>query len=370
MKRLLPLAALIATPAYAGTVETTRYGQLAGGQAVEQVTLTNDRGTVVRFINYGAIVTDIIVPDKAGNRVNVALGFGSLADYEAKNRNYYFGGAVGRYAGRIANARFTLDGKNVELAANNGPHTLHGGPGGLDVQLWHVEPFNRDGHVGAVLSHVSPAGHQGFPGRLALKITYTLTPDDALRIDYEATTDAATMLNLTNHSYFNLGGAGSGTALDHLLQVESDRIAAVTAEGIPTGELLPVTGTPFDFRVPASIRSKVDRPHPLMTAPRGFNHSWLLPKDGKLVRAATLSDPKSGRVMEVWTTEPSIHVYTANYFSGENRGAQGTVYRALDAVALETQHLPDSPNRPDFPSTLLRPGETYRSTTIYRFGLR
>lgn len=366
---MLPLLMGAALAQAGPAVETSRYGQLEGGQAVEQVTLRNANGMVVKLINYGAIVTDIVVPDKQGRLENVALGFGNLADYEAKNGNYSFGAAVGRYAGRIAGAGFTIDGKEVKLAANDGPNTLHGGPGGFDVQLWHVTPFRSGEDVGAVLTHASPAWQQGFPGRLETKVTYTLTADNALRIDYEATTDAPTALNLTNHSYFNLAGAGSGSVLDHELQVASDRIVDIDQRGIPTGAFVDVAGTPFDFRTPTRIGDLIDRPHRLFTTPKGYNHSWMLPVSGELNRAGILSDPASGRTMEVWTTEPSIHAYTANYFGGEDKGAQGTVYKALDAIALETQHLPDSPNRPAFPSTELRPGETFRSTTIYKFGV-
>ncbi len=360
------LALLAAGSLEAATVAVRPYGRLSDGRAVDQVTLENDRGMTVKLIGYGAIITDVVVPDANGKRANLALGFASLADYEARNSDA-FGAVIGRYAGRIANARFTLDGREVRLQANDGPNALHGGPGGFDKKLWQVSPFESRGNVGAVLRYSSLHGEQGFPGTLGVKITYTLLPSNALRIDYEATTDRPTVLNLTNHSYFNLGGAGWGSVRGHLLQIDSRRILETDDRGIPTGGRLAVAGTPFDFRRPASIASKIDVPHPQMRGRRGFNHSWLLNNGGKLSRAALVMDPASGRRLEVLTTEPSLHAYTGNWFSGEVRGAQGTLYRPHEGLALETQHLPDAPNRPAFPTTVLRPGETFRSTTIYRF---
>ncbi len=369
MRTAVAALALLATgSAEAATFSVRAYGRLSDGRPVDQVTLDNARGMTVKLIGYGAIITDVIVPDAGGKRTNVALGFASLADYEARN-NDAFGAVIGRYAGRIANARFTLDGREARLKANDGPNALHGGPGGFDKKLWQVSPFKRRGNVGAVLRHSSTDGEQGFPGKLDVKITYTLLRSNALRIDYEATTDRPTVLNLTNHSYFNLGGAGSGSVRDHLLQIDSRRILETDDRGIPTGGTVPVAGTPFDFRWPASIASKIDMPHPQMTGRRGFNHSWLLDNAGKLSRAALVVNPKSGRRLEVLTTEPSLHAYTGNWFSGEVRGAQGKLYRPHDGLALETQHLPDAPNRPTFPTTALRPGETFRSTTIYRFAI-
>lgn len=359
--------ALAGAPAAAATYAVGHYGSTRAGEVVSQVTLTNDRGMSVRIIGYGATVTDIVVPDASGQRKNVALGLGSLADYEAKNGDYAFGAIVGRYAGRIANARFPIGGEEIRLTPNDGANALHGGPGALFTKVWSVAPFKRGQSVGAVLRYTSPEGEQGFPGKLVLTVTYTLQPDNALRIDYQARTDRPTVLNLTNHSYFNLAGADSGTVLNHKLQVTSDRLLETDAGGIPTGRFFKVTGTPFDFREPRLIAAMIERPHSQMEGRRGFNHSWVLPFDGKLRLAARLSDPVSGRVLEVLTREPSLVVYTGNWFSGRDRGAQGTLYREHDGIALETQHLPDSPNRPEFPSTVLKPGEVFRSTTIYRF---
>jgi aldose 1-epimerase len=274
---------------------------------------------------------------------------------------------MGRYAGRIANARFTLGGKEVRLVANDGPNALHGGPNGLFTKVWKMGTFHRGRIVGATLHYISPDGEQGFPGQLDIQITYSLEPDNALRIEYAALTSKPTVLNLTNHSYFNLAGAGSGTVLHHRLQILSDKLMESDQGGIPDGRFLPVAGTPFDFRQAKPIETMIDRPHPQMEGRRGFNHGWILPSDGRLHLAARLEDPASGRQLEVLTTEPSLTVYTGNYFSGRDRGAQGSVYRPHDGIALEAEHLSDSPNQPEFPSTLLERGEIYRSTTIYRF---
>ena len=360
------LAFAAAGSAEAASVSVQPYGRLSDGRAVEQVTLENDQGMVVKLIGYGAIVTDVIVPDARGKRENVALGFGNLRDYETKN-DPAFGAVMGRYAGRIANARFTLDGREVKLEANDRENALHGGPGSFDKKLWKVSTFKRGGTVGAVLSYSSPDGEQNFPGTLDLKVTYTLRPSNALRIDYEGRTDRPTVVNLTNHSYFSLSGAGSGTVRNHVLRIDSDAVLETDERGIPTGRTFPVEGTPFDFRRPAAIGAKIDMPHPQMSGRRGFNHSWVLRNQGKLLRVAEVSDPASGRRLVVMTTEPSLHAYTGNWFAPELRGAQGKPYRPHDGLALETQHYPDAPNRPDFPSTVLRQGETFRSTTIYRF---
>jgi aldose 1-epimerase len=368
MRRAAAALALLSLPvaAEAAKVATAHYGTTSGGQRVDQVTLQNDSGMIVKIIGYGAIITDIVVPDRHGRRANVALGFAKLSDYETRNSDG-FGAVIGRYAGRIANARFTLGAREVRLQANDGPNALHGGPDGLDKKVWKVSPFKRGKDVGAVLRYSSPHGEQGFPGKLDLSITYTLTAANALRIDYGARTDRPTMLNLTNHSYFNLRGAGSGSVRDHVLRIDSRYILETDERGIPTGRTVSVEGTPFDFRRPVPIGSHIDLPHDQMTGRRGFNHSWLLDNEGKLESAAVVTDPGSGRELEVLTTEPSLHAYTANWFSGQIRGAQGKLYRPHDGLALETQHYPDAPNRPDFPSTELRPGETFRSTTVYRF---
>ncbi|MDQ4086862.1 MAG: galactose mutarotase [Pseudomonadota bacterium] len=372
------LAALAAlTPAVAvaqpAGVEIRSYGVTASGEEVHQYTLRGDQGLVVRFLSYGGIITDIEVPDRAGRPANVVLGLPTLADYERKNARYFFGGIVGRYAGRIANARFAIDGREVRLQANDGPNALHGGAGdGFIAKVWRVEPLAEPGVAGAALHYSSADGEQGFPGRLATTVTYRLLPGRQLRIDYEARSDAPTVLNLTNHSYFNLAGANAGPVYDHRLQIFGDRLVEATEAGIPTGVFLPVAGSAFDFRAPRALGECLEGAMPRIGGICGYNHSWLIGEghSGGLVLAARLIEPQSGRVLEVLTTEPSIHVYVANHFSGEDMGSAGVPLRPHHGIALETQHLADSPNRPHFPTTLLRPGETFRSTTIYRFGVQ
>jgi len=362
---LWPLSAPAGRPiqTHAVSFGIKTYGTTKDGQKVFEHVLRNRRGAEVHFIDYGGIITEIDVPDRSGRKANVALGFGSLADYEAHNQDYRFGAIIGRYAGRIAGARFAVGGKEVKLVANDGPNALHGGAlPGFDSKVWSAELRFRDD--AAVLRYTSPDGEQGFPGKLRVTVTYRLLDDDSLRIDYSATTTRPTHINFTNHSYFNLAGAGSGTVLDQTLEVPSSRYAEAGDGGIPTGRLLPVAGTALDFRTPKPLREC------LTIAEKGCNHSWALPFDRKLHLAARVADPASGRVMEVLTTEPSIHVYTAGYMSGKDIGAQGVPYRAFDAVALEAQHFQDTPHRPEFPITLLKPGQVYRATTIYRFSVR
>ena len=322
---------------------------------------------VVRLIPFGAAVTQIEVPDRTGKRANVLLGFESPAAFRAKNHKASFGATIGRYAGRIAGARFAIDGKPVQLVADDGPNALHGG--GLakfDTQEWTV----RDRSAQAVTFTLdSPDGFQGFPGRLQVAVTYRLIAHDALRIDYEARTTKPTVLNLTNHAYFNLAGEGSGTIRKQKLQIIADRYVATDGAGIPTGAFPSVAGTPLDLRVPRALGDGIDSRVPPM-GPRGYNHAWLFGKPaGALAPVARLEDPASGRTLTVETTEPSIQVYTAGYLDGKDRGPSGRIMQPFDGVALETQHLSDSPNQPNFPSTLLRPGETFRSTTIWRFGI-
>jgi len=366
---LATAAMLLAVPASAATVKVTPYGTMASGARIVQATLTNDRGMTVKLISSGAVITDIVVPDRRGRQANVVLGFPNLADYESKNADYEFGAVVGRYAGRIANGHFALAGTEYQLVTNDGPNALHGGGNGTSRQPWQLTPFRQGRSVGALLRLVSPDGAQGFPGRLVIEVRYTLQPDNALRLDYRATSDRRTVVNLTNHAYFNLAGAGSGTVLDHRLQLLSDRLVETDAGGIPTGRFLPVAGTPFDFHKLTRIRTMIDRAHPQMTGRRGFNHAWLLPSDGRLHLAARLEDERSGRTLEVSTQEPSVQFYTANWFSGHDVGAQGVRYQPHDALALETMHLSDSPNQAAFPSTEVSPAHPYRSTTIFRFGV-
>jgi aldose 1-epimerase len=369
VRRATVAAALIAaSPSFAATAVQVPYGSLKDGARVTQTILRNDNGMEVRFINYGAALTDIIVPDRNGKMANVNLAFGNIADWESKNKNYGLGAVMGRYAGRIAGARFNIDGKEYRLKANNGPNALHGGGDGFDNRVWRTEPFTHRGLAGAVLTYSSPSGEQGFPGKLDVRITYTLTNDNGLQIDYDARTDAATVLNLTNHAYFNLAGAGSGSVLNHQLQIFADRYVEFTVASIPTGAYKPVTGSPFDFQTPTTIAGQMKH---RLVGERGYNHSWILPDQrGDVAKfAARLSDSSSGRVMDVLTTEPALQIYAAGYFSGRDESASGSPLRPHDGLAIGAQHISNAPNDPRLPSTLLRPGEVYRSTTIYRFGV-
>jgi aldose 1-epimerase len=368
--RFLLLLALVApVRAAASNVAIHRYGTMPDGRAVDQAVLVNDRGMIVKVIGYGATITEIRVPDRRGRKANVVLGYGSLADYAAKNGKNRFGAVVGRYAGRIAGARFTLDGREYRLKPNDGPNALHGGAEpGLDFKLWRVRPIREGRTVGAALTYTSHDGGQGFPGALTVTVGYRLQPDNVLRVDYEARTTKATILNLTNHSYFNLAGAASGSVAAQRLAILGARFSETDAHGIPTGRFPPVAGTPLDFRAPAPIGARWDTKGPPMSAKGGYNHSWIVDKPaGALAPAATLEDPGSGRRLELWTTEPVLTAYTGDYIDGQDVGGEGAAIHPRDGIALEPMHLSDSPNRPDFPTTVLRPGETFRATTLYRF---
>ena len=344
------------------------YGTTAAGAAVEEYTLTNTQGLEVKIITYGGIVAAVRVPDRAGSLANVVLGFDNLHDYET--RNPYFGCITGRYANRIAGGRFTLDGQVYQLATNNGSNHLHGGLRGFDKVVWQGKSIG--GGQGVELTHRFPDGDQHYPGTLDVTVTYSLDDQNRLQIDYLATTDKPTVLNLTNHSYFNLAGEGSGDIYDHILQLHADSYTPVDANVIPTGEMAPVAGTPFDFRTPKPIHDGIRSNHPQVVYGRGFDHNWVVNRpaltDTSLALAATLQEPSTGRVLRTWTTEPGIQFYAGNFLDGTVYGASGRAYRQADGLCLETQHFPDSPNQPHFPTTVLRPGEIYRSTTVYEFG--
>lgn len=343
------------------------FGRLPDGRAVERWRLTNARGVGLDFLTYGGIVTALRVPDRAGRLGNVALGFARLEDYRANGP--YFGAVIGRYGNRIGGARFTLDGREYRLAANRGRNALHGGEEGFDKKLWQAEETAAAGGVAVRLAYRSPDGEEGYPGNLDVAVIYTLTDRDELRIDYRATTDAPTVLNLTNHAYFNLEGEGSGDVLGHELTLLADAYLPTDEGQIPTGEILPVAGTPFDFRQAKPLGAEIRDGHEQLVRGRGYDHCFVLREGlpGEPRLAARVRAPGSGRVMEALTTEPGIQLYTGNYLDGTLVGSGGRIYRQADGFCLETQHFPDSPNRPHFPSTTLRPGEAFASTTIYRF---
>lgn len=357
---------MTATGAGAGSVDKTAFGNTQGGKAVDLYTLTNDKGASVKFITYGGIITAINMPDRWGNLGNIVLGFKELADYESKNP--YFGALIGRYGNRIGAAKFTLDGKQYQLAANNGPNSLHGGKTGFDKVIWAVEPVTDASGAAARLSYTSKDGEEGYPGTLKAQVVYTLTNDNELRIDYEATTDKPTVVNLTSHSYFNLAGDGMGGIGDHILTINADRYTPVDATLIPTGELASVTGTPFDFRQGTPIGARIRSNDEQMVYGRGYDHNFVLNRSGNgLSLAARVYDPRSGRIMEISTTEPGVQFYSGNFLDATLVGAAGKQYRQTDGFCLETQHFPDSPNKPSFPTTVLKPGDTLKSTTVHKF---
>jgi aldose 1-epimerase len=367
---LLPAA--VALGQEGATLTKEPYGTTADGVEVMQYTMTNAMGTEVKIITYGGTITSIMLPDRQGEMKNVALGFDNLADYETKSP--YFGCITGRYANRIAEGKFTLDDVEYQLDVNNGPNHLHGGVKGFDKVVWEVtqEIEGEDG-VGIELHYLSPDGDQNYPGALDTYVTYLLNDQNELVMNYKATTDAPTILNLTNHTYWNLAGEGEGAIYDHILKINADYFTPDDENLIPTGELAPVEGTPFDFRMPKAIGEGIRSNDPQIVIGRGFDHNWVLnresPEDTEMMLAATLRDLPSGRVLEEGTTEPGIQFYAGNFLDGSLYGPSGRAYRQGDALALETQHYPDSPNQPDFPTTVLRPGETYDTTTIFKFDL-
>jgi aldose 1-epimerase len=321
--------------------------------------------------NYGGIIVSLRVPDRGGTLDDVVLGYDSLADYEPSSP--YFGAIIGRYGNRIARGRFTLDGRAYTLATNNGPNHLHGGVRGFDKVVWEAAPFERGDSVGLVFRHTSPDGEEGYPGTLHAAVTYTLTDKNELIFDYHATSDRATPVNLTQHSYFNLAGDGKGDILGHVVTINADRFTPVDSTLIPTGEIRSVAGTPFDFRTPTPIGARIEQNDQQLRYGPGYDHNFVLNKSGKQgepTLAARVLEPTTGRVMEIYTTEPGLQFYSGNFLDGTLRGKQGVVYKHRYGFAMETQHFPDSPNKPAFPSTILRPGEEYRSRTIYRFGVQ
>ncbi|MEV0126655.1 aldose epimerase family protein [Streptomyces sp. NPDC050703] len=345
------------------------FGRLADGTKVYRWSLANG-GTRLKVLSYGGIVQSLEIPDRHGRHTNVSLGYDTIEEYVAGTT--FFGALIGRYGNRVARGRFTLDGKTHQLSVNDGENSLHGGAKGFNTRVWDVEPFTDATGVGLVLRYVSVDGEMGYPGTLRVKVTYTLTARGDWRIDYAATTDKATVVNLTNHTYYNLAGEGSGDIYGHELSLAARRFTPTDAGLIPTGELARVAGTPFDFRRAKTVGRDIRTAHPQLVTAKGYDHNWVLDKG--ITRApehfATLRDADSGRTMRIATTEPGVQFYSGNFLDGTLTGPSGRTYRQGDGLCLETQHFPDSPNQPSFPSTVLRPGETYRSSTVHGFSAR
>jgi aldose 1-epimerase len=355
----------------------------ADGKPVDRYTLSNGRVTA-KIITYGGILQELWAPDRRGRSANITLGYKDIGGYTLKRGDpptanpSYFGAIIGRYGNRIGGAKFTLDSQNYTLDANNGPNSLHGGVKGFDKFVWDAQSFKDKGVVGLKLTRESKAGEgcvnppaacTGYPGNLQVKVVYTLNKHDDLRIDYRATTDKATVVNLTNHAYWNLAGEGTGTIYDHLLTLNASKYTPVDSTLIPTGATPDVAGTPFDFRTPHAIGERIRDNNQQLMFGQGYDHNWVLDRHGKtgLVEAARLKDPDSGRVLTMWTKEPGIQFYSGNFLDGTLYGTSGHAYRQGDGLALETQHFPDSPNKPAFPSTTLRPGEKYKTSTVIGF---
>ncbi len=351
------------TTASGPVVKREAFGTV-NGRAVERFTLTNKNGIEVKAITYGGIITSIKTPDRAGAMGDIVLGFDSLDGYLGDPP--YFGAIIGRYGNRIAKGRFTIDGVEAKLATNNGPNHLHGGIKGFDKQVW--DAAIMPGQMGVAFTYVSADGEEGYPGKLIVEVVYTLNDDNELVVEYLARTDKPTHVNLTQHSYFNLAGAGD--ILGHELTIDADRYTPVDATLIPTGELAPVEGTPFDFRKPAAIGARIDAPHPQIKVGPGYDHNWVLNRTGDgLQHAARVVEPKSGRTLDVSTTEPGMQFYAGNFLDGKLIGKGKQSYGRRSGFCLETQHFPDTPNQPAFPTTLLKPGQEYRSRTVFTFGV-
>jgi Galactose mutarotase and related enzymes len=348
------------------TVSVAPYGKTKSGKPINLYALRNANGMEVDIINYGAIVTSIRVPDRNGKVEDVTLGYDTLAGWEKGTS--YFGSVVGRYGNRIAKGKFTLDGKTYSLPINNGPNSLHGGKLGFNQRVWSAKPIERPGAVGVELTYVSPDGEQGYPGTLTTVVTYTLNNKNELGIEYKLTTDAPTVANVTNHTYFNLRGEGNGNILGHEMQILADAYTPTDDTLIPTGEIASVTGTPMDFRKPTPIGARINEKFAALIAGGGYDHNYVLNGSG-FRKVVKVSEPESGRVMEVYTDQPGVQFYSGNFLDNEP-GRGGKVYPYRSGFCLETQHFPDSPNQPNFPSTVLRPGETFTSKTVYKFSAK
>ncbi len=367
---LLMFAAIQAT-SHAASITSKPWGQV-DGKLVMLYTLTNGHGMTVKITNYGAIVTSIVVPDRHGKLGDVVLGYDTLAGYIKNVNNPYFGVIAGRYANRIAKGHLVVDGQTYQLATNNGPNHLHGGVKGFDKRVWTASTESTADGSAVHLTYVSKDGEEHYPGTLTTNVTYMLTNQNALKIDYKATTDADTVVNLTNHSYFNLAGAGSGTILKHVLMLNASHFTPIDSTSIPFGKIAPVAGTPFDFTKPHAIGERINAKNEQLTNGSGYDHNFVLDRksEGDLELAARVHDPTSGRTLEVYTTQPGVQLYTANFLNGKNIGKGGKAYIRRSAFCLETQHFPDSPNEPSFPTTLLKPGEVYTQTTVDKFSAK
>jgi aldose 1-epimerase len=350
-----------------GSISQTGFGRTPDGRGVEIFTLRNVAGYEARITNYGGIVVSLKVPDKSGVFGDVVLGCDTLEGYFPNNP--YLGCLVGRFGNRIAKARFNLNGKTYQLAANNGENSLHGGLKGFDKVVWKANPHQSASGPALELTYTSPDGEEGYPGNLSVTALYTLTADNALRLDYTATTDADTVINFTQHSYFNL--AGQGTVLDHEVMIDADRFTPINASLIPTGELRSVEGTPMDFRNPMKVGARINQPDQQLKLARGYDHNWMINKPaGELGLQARVFETTSGRVMEVLSTEPGVQFYTGNFLDGTVMGKGGLALAHRAGLCFEPQHYPDSPNQPSFPSTVIKPGQTFHSTIIYRFTVK
>ncbi len=353
-------------------VQSTPFGKIATGEAAQLFSFGNAHGIEVQLTNYGGIITSIKTPDRAGRFADIVLGYADLAGYLRDSP--YFGAIVGRYANRIARGRFTLDGTTHTLAVNNGRNSLHGGLRGFDKAVWNAQAFQNQEGQGVTLDYTSPDGEEGYPGTLHARVTYTLTPDDRLIVDYQATTDKPTPVNLSQHTYWNLGGDASRDILGHVLTINAGAMTPVDSTLIPTGEIVPTVGTPFDFWRPTPIGARIDQKDNVqLRYGNGYDHNFVLNTRGSSVAeprfAARVTEPTTGRTLEIYTTEPGLQFYSGNFLDGSITGKAGSVYRFRYGLALETQHYPDSPNHPNFPSTILRPGQQYRSRTVFQFGV-
>jgi aldose 1-epimerase len=342
------------------------FGKTKDGQSVDLYTLHNKNGMEVKITNYGGIVVSLLAPDRNGKMADVVLGFDSLSQYLKDSP--YFGALIGRYGNRIGNAKFTLNGVEYKLATNDGKNTLHGGVKGFDKVVWKAEEVPSKDGAALSLKYASPDGEEGFPGALMVEVVYTLTNNNELKLEYHAVSDKPTVANLTHHSYFNLAGEGSGTILDQTLKIDADRFTPTDSGLIPTGELRPVEGTPMDFRTATRIGERINADYEPLKLAGGYDHNWVLTKNtSALTLVATAEDPASGRAMDVLTTEPGLQFYSGNFLNGHHVGKHNHSYVFRSGFCLETQHFPDSPNKPEFPSTMLEAGQKYSSTTVYKF---